>query len=191
MNEMQLNIPFNRLCRNYDKKIDSMSEKKADFLKAFRNVDIRDFEFAVNTLISDTERFDRFPTIAQVYKYIKKEQKVASEKDYSECKACENSPHGLLSIILGYKFVNGKDTVVERHFWSLEKKIELRKRDNGIRYYDYSFACRCPKGIDFYNARGESPPLITPEEFEELKARNKTNDRHKKIIREKVQDIHG
>ena len=26
-----------------------------------------------------------------------------------------------------------------------------------------------PKGLDLYNARDENPPLIKPEEFEELK----------------------
>jgi hypothetical protein len=174
MNEAELMLPFNRLCREAEKNIDTMTAKKADFLRSFRRVHVTDFKAAVDKLVNDSERYQRFPTTGEMWKYIKRTQKTAPERKYPDCKACDNSADGLVTMILGYKIKDNEDKIVERYHWSLAKKIELRKKNNGIRYYDFSFACRCERGLAFCNARGGSPPPITPEEFEELKAYNES-----------------
>ena len=178
MNGYQFSELWELLCRNYGKDIGKMKKTEEDFFRSFKYIHVDVFDRAVNTLVNDVDRverfkeYEKFPTLGELRKYIKRIQKAASETKYPDCKACENSPSGLVSMILGYKIIDGEDKIVERHHWSVAKKIKLRKEDNGIRYYDFSFACRCERGFALCNARGGNPPPITPEEFEELKAYN-------------------
>ena len=168
MNAMQLDLSFNRLCTNWDKNVESMAGKKAEFLKLFRNVHIDDFDIAVDTVIKDHERFDKFPTGGEMWKYVKRVQKSPIEKKYPECKACDN---GIVSIVFGYKLIENKETgewkdkVVERHHDTLLNRKNFNS--DGVRYYTYALACRCECGRDYAN-RMESASILQ-EEFEELK----------------------
>ena len=166
MNQVEFNSAFERLCGNYNKKPKDVEAKGTGLYGRFGNYSIKEFEKVMDRVM-DREKF--FPTISHFVTVLNTSKKGVNESEYPHCKVCNNNVGGFVSMIERYEFKDGKRRIVEKYHWSLEKQIELRMRNNGVEYYDVSYSCRCPKGIDLHNARDENPPLIKPEEFEELK----------------------
>ena len=167
MNQIEFNMTFARLCGNYNKDPDNQENKAVVFFNRFAKIHITNFNNAIDIVM---EERDYFPTIAHISKALKKSYENI-EKEYPDCRACNNS--AMVSMILAYKHINGPDgqqvlRIDEKHFWSLKKKIELRHNGNGKKYYDYSFACRCERGMDYFNKGGEDGYQLSPDEYKEL-----------------------
>ena len=117
MNQIEFNSAFERLCGNYNKKPEDAEAKGVAFYKRFGNYSINVFEKAIHNVM-DKEKF--FPTISHIITALNVSKKSVNEREYPHCTVCNNNVGGFVSMILGYKYKDGKDRIVEKHRWSLE-----------------------------------------------------------------------
>lgn len=158
------------LCRNYNRDVDHISTQRSeeDFFKIFRKELPQDFNNAVNLLVSDTNRYNKFPSIAELrvkIKTIRKENSML-RKNYTPCLACDNS--GWVTMILGIDA--GK--IYEKHF-DLPGKLKTlfdKRRDEKLKYsfYRNTYICLCEKGSAINHTYNIKRQTISQKEYNEL-----------------------
>ena len=189
MTDYQFSESWGMLCRNYSKDAEKMEKREEDFFKSFRKVHADVFDRAVTALVNDVDRverlkeYEKFPTLGEMRKYVKREEEQGEKpgRAYPPCNACSSRGH--VSMILGVKFIDGEDKFIERHHWAPGKKEDLYYQNKDVRYYDYTFFCRCEHGFALHNAWKDGPALITPDEYEELKTYNETSEAKPQTIK--------